>query len=101
MNNSLVASFASEFVPQIQEIVDHDVQIEGMRQVRGDLVFSTEEWHCLQCGMYYFASVPWFGLGRREGAWGNANRVLRRSDKSIKPTTENKSAGGVASVYRG
>ena len=35
MNNSLVASFASEFVPQIQEIVDHDVQIEGMRQVRG------------------------------------------------------------------
>ena len=73
-------------------------RLKGCDKCGGDLSLNDGDWQCFQCGRYYYSAVPWTYALRREGSWGNDDRIQRRRDGFKRRPRENKSADGVASV---
>ena len=73
-------------------------RLKGCVSCGGDLGLSYEDWQCLQCGRYYYISVPWNFPRRREGAWGNTGKASKQGDESKKRRRENKSKKSVVAV---
>ena len=53
-------------------------RLKGCVKCGGDLFLEYGDWHCLQCGKYYYTTAPWSYDGRREGGWANVGRALGR-----------------------
>ena len=74
------------------------LRLKGCVRCGGDLGMSYEDWQCLQCGRYYYISVPWNPLRHREGAWGNTSKVPKAGDESKKRRRGNESKKSVIAV---
>ena len=64
-------------------------RLKGCVSCGGDLGLNYGDWQCLQCGRYYYISVPWSSPSRREGGWGNAGKVSKQGGESKKRRREN------------
>ena len=73
-------------------------QLKGCIRCGGDLSMNYEDWQCLQCGRYYYKTVPWSYDRRREGAWGNSSRVSKKRDELAKIPAENESTNTAVGV---
>jgi hypothetical protein len=73
-------------------------RLKGCGKCRGDLFLEGTDWHCLQCGRYYYGSLPWSLFLVQRGFQGEDAGAVGRRKRFEKNRLENESAGGVMGV---